>query len=230
MATQNPNSMLKAFLFLIFLSGLIVQSLFGQNPINIPNSSFDVASAATLPVQPNVPFWRGCVFEGMENESPPDHFSGLNERFNIRQIPFHGNAYLSMVTRENGTWEAVSEKLDQPLLKDQCYRMVIYLSHEPEMLSPHGSSNGEPRNFGNPVILRIWGANTFCRQENLLMQVPPVSHEEWRKYKLLFRAPEKITHLMLEVNYVGQYQYFGSMLLDHLTLAAVPCSDLPDSN
>ncbi|HRI59483.1 MAG TPA: hypothetical protein PK228_07160, partial [Saprospiraceae bacterium] len=80
----------------------------GQKTNMLSNPSFeDTPKTGEVPVG-----WYDC---GAAMETPPDVQPGS---FGVVSSPYDGNTYLGMVVRDNETWEAVGQQLQQLLLLD----------------------------------------------------------------------------------------------------------------
>jgi hypothetical protein len=64
--------------------------------------------------------WADC---GQMQESPPDvqPYGG----FNVTRPAKDGKTYIGFVTRDNKTWEGVSQRLSSPLQQGKCYRFSL---------------------------------------------------------------------------------------------------------
>ncbi len=168
--------------------------------------------------------WLNCGFPG---ESPPDlHPSGA---FGISRTPYAGISYLGMVVRARGPWEAVGQKLSQPLAAGQCYRLSLYACQS-ELLSSITLPGRQPALFDKPVALRLWGGGEACRREQLLAVSAPVHQKEWVRHELYFRPQQDWSYLLLEVYFtegLKAEQYNGHALIDALSnITPVACEGI----
>ncbi len=188
---------------------------------------------------------RGWVDCGFKDETPPDIQGADRTFFEVKQKPFDGNTYLGMVVRATNTWERVSQRLQVPLLRGQCYRFSIYLSRANEYISglkteklnriPDRSSLKEVRrtdrgqsefDFTNPAVLRIWGGNGYCNQKELLAESQAVINTNWLRYDFYFKPKFVHDYFELEVYYEIPVTapYNGNVLIDKASdIVPVPC-------
>ncbi|MFM9951825.1 MAG: hypothetical protein ACKV1O_28095 [Saprospiraceae bacterium] len=212
---------MRTFLPVLILCA-VIQSGFGQEKvIEFINPSFeDVAKIASPPIN-----WYDCGFPGT---SPPDVLP--EPTFNAMQPAYDGKTYLGMVVRDNNTWEAVSQKLGQPLQVGQCYQLEVYLARSENYMSISRITENTT-NYTTPTIFRVFGAFNDCKGRQFLAQTPAISHTKWKPYVLRFEpASEAFDHLIFEVYFdeSQSFPYNGNIMVDHLSnLTPVDCGTLP---
>jgi len=202
---------------LIFLALLlaIASSLSAQDRISLLNPSFeDVPRAGSAPQD-----WLNC---GPADETPPDihpndlppyNFFGVNLR------PDDGWTYLGMVTRQNGTREAVTQKLTAPLQANAGYLFSLWLARSEYYASGTRQDPYQTVDFSTGAVLRIWGGNAPCAADELLALTTRVENTEWMEYAFTLRPSQPWTYLTFEAFYQGDIPYNGHVLADN-------CSDL----
>ena len=124
-----------------------------------------------------------------------------------------------MVVRDNNTWEAVSQKLSQPMKKDYVYQLEVYLARSDFYWSVSRVSEKET-NYAMPVRFRVFGGFSWREGEQFLAETPPVTHTEWKSYVLeLEPAEEAYDHIILEAYYDDRIAgpYCGNVLVDNLS-------------
>ncbi len=201
---------------LLFLFGLIwfAMPAMAQKFIELDNPSFE-----DTPVVSQVPVgWVDCGFPG---ESPPDVQPG---GFHVIKQADDGETYLGMVVRDNGTYEAVSQELNEPLLPGKLYELRLVLARAPTFISLSRTTMEEV-NYEEAVILRVWGGSDDCCEEGeILWETAEITHTAWREYFMDF-APEKgpYRYIKLEAFYKPDYStyYNGNLLLDNCSLVRI---------
>ncbi len=169
--------MLRLVLSLVFLIGCMI--VVEAQEVRFRNPSFEgVAGPNRTPRR-----WANCGFRG---ESPPDVHPDPARLFFVNLLPYEGRTYLGMVTRDNNTWESVSASLSGALRQGQCYRFSIALASSDSYRSMSRSTN-QPVNYDAPVRLKIWGGNSPCEQEELLVVTDPVSTGPWQEYSFVIQ-------------------------------------------
>ena len=108
--------------------------------------------------------------------------------------PKDGNSYLGMVVRDNNTWEAVGQGLTAPLEVGQAYQFTVYLARSPKYVSQSRATFKEA-NYNQPIVLQVWGGNTFCGREALLAASPPIVSDAWTQFSFQF-TPRLLIHTL----------------------------------
>ncbi|NOT36874.1 MAG: OmpA family protein [Saprospiraceae bacterium] len=160
--------------------------------------------------------WIDC---GWKNESAPDiqpSLSGHEPLFGVTKAPFDGRTYMGMVTRDNDSYERVSQRLSQPMRKGRCYSFSIYLCRSVEYLS---ASNQDPKKikpFTTPVVFRIYGGDAYCHQKELLAESVPVENVDWKLFTFELKPTFDMEYFELEAFYKTPVlmPYNGNLLID----------------
>ncbi len=186
--------------YILLAGAMLAFQLEASSQVHFRNPSFEgKPQDATVPVG-----WRAC-----EPGSTPDILPGV---WGVYQEPAHGASYVGLITREDGTWESIGQRLENPLEKGQCYR--FYLS-----LSTARTYAG----YGQPIKLRIWGGTDTCTKQQLLWESPLISHRHWARYTVEFSTLFTLRHIVLEAfHQEGSFSYKGNVLIDQLS-AIVKC-------
>ena len=88
---------------------LLVQPNSSAQTINFVNPSFEgIPQDATMPTG-----WHSC-----KQGTTPDIMPGP---WGVNTEAFDGETYMGLITRENGTWESVEQRLSETLKKGECY-------------------------------------------------------------------------------------------------------------
>ncbi len=190
---------IKKISIIIFLFQFSPFSGFSQ--IQLTNSSFE-----GKPGPGNIPKgWHTC-----QAGSTPDLLPGA---WYVNKTAKDGDTYLGLISRKDGTYEAVGQLLPAPIKAKVCYSFSIYLSRS---LSYAG--------YDWPLSLRIWGGNKICSRDVLLAETPAIEHNDWRRYDLEFFSPTNLSYLTIEGYFApGLYfHYNGNILLDQAS-PIIPC-------
>lgn len=207
---------------LIFLLLFCFHALSAQDtPIALTNPSFEDVPQHSKPPKG----WFDC---GPATETPPDvHPTGM---FGVTAIPSNGNTYLGMVVRNDDTWESVSQRLKQTLVKGQCYKMEIDLMRS-SMYVSHNRKTGKKENYTNPIKLRIWGGATACEKRELLTETSLVDNTDWKTYLLKFTpARGNYKYLIFEAFYKTPIliPYNGNILMDNCSAIVTCPEEIPE--
>jgi outer membrane protein OmpA-like peptidoglycan-associated protein len=214
--------MRKRILLLLPLALLFCLTAKAQDAIYFTNPSFEDIPRNSIPPTG----WIDC---GWKTESPPDvHPSGS---FNVYRESAHGLTYLGLVTRDNETYERVSQKLSSPLQAGKCYEFNMLLARSKFYLS-QSQLTGQDAQFTTPTVLRVYGGYGLCDRAQLLDETDPVVHTDWRQYSFKLEPKGNYAYIVFEVYYETPvlFPYNGNMLLDHASsIKSIPCDqDVPD--
>ena len=200
---------IKLLILLLILAG----KSFGQ-PIALWNASFeeDVRSFGYMDRG-----WYNC---GSAQETPPDIQPGTHK---IDLPAADGRHYVSMVVRDDNSREIIGQALTKPLQKDSFYILTLSVARSIQMMSATKSSK-EIVSFATPVGLKVWGGDSPCDKKQLLAEIPPVIHTEWKAMELDLQPEMEITHIFLEACHKtpNLFPYNGNLLIDNLSLSQMP--------
>lgn len=213
------KEMIFSKLFSLGFLGFLCLPLFAQKTISLKNPSFE-GKPAMGDTPPN---WRDCGFPG---ETPPDvQPCGA---FEVSATASNGDTYLGMVTRDNDTWEKVGAKLSSKMEAGIVYEFKIQLSQSGTYQSA-SRLTGEPTNFITPVVLRIFGGNSYCEKEQLLGVSPVIDHTNWATYRFTLSPQQEFSHILLEAYYrdARGVAYCGNILVDNAS-ELIPLGRLED--
>ncbi|MEN0003671.1 MAG: hypothetical protein AAF798_05995 [Bacteroidota bacterium] len=209
------KTILPTFLFFLACCGL-----WAQNPdVILTNNSFeDTPGTGIVPKG-----WFNCGFEA---ETPPDlHPTAV---YDIGMSAHHGNTFVGMVIRDNGTWEGLGQELLTPLIENQCYTLSFYAARS-ETMESLSRMTDELVNYNVPAVVQIWGGHDECEQRELLGESFPIESTEWEQYEFVLFPSDTFRFITIEAYYQREYPeaYNGNVLIDHFSdLKAVPCDSI----
>lgn len=237
---------MKNLSFLSFIMWLLVVSNgHAQNEIiQLNNPSFeDDPHAGTMDNYGRrtiIKDWQDCGQFYFTEETPPDIHP--NDFWDVNIGPSHGYSYIGMVVRKQESWESVSQRLNTPIKKNQCYQATLDLSRSDNYWSAtketvQGTnvftleeSTARKVNFTKPAVLRIWGGSGFCNDKQLLWESSAIDHSDWRTYDVFFESSQNHNYITLEAYFKTPVltPYNGHILLDNISdIVRVPCDDEP---
>lgn len=203
--------------------------------ITLSNPSFEDTPRAGTNKFIGIKGWVDCGTREF-NESPPDiHTENPNDPiFGVTKAAKDGKTYLGMVTRENESWESVSQKLSAPLETGKCYTFSIDLARSETYFSmmqdvTYASDDTQPIQTtppSKPAVLRIWGGINYCPRNQLLAESKPVTNTDWETYTFEFTPNINTKAISLEAFYKTPVldPYFGHILLDNASeIKQIPC-------
>lgn len=180
-------------LFFVLLKCLIAVAASGQ--IYLDNHSFEgTPKDATTPVG-----WHACA-----EFTTPDILPGP---WGVFEEPSDGHTFLGLITREDGSYESIGQRLSKPLQKGGCYEFSIDLARSITYA-----------NYNQPLKLRIWGGRQRCELDQLILETDRVEHNEWKTYPIQFYAEQEINYIIIEAyDRPGSRNHTGNILLDRIT-------------
>ncbi|MEP7266237.1 MAG: hypothetical protein ABI844_01330 [Saprospiraceae bacterium] len=144
--------------------------------------------------------WLQC-----EDGTTPDILPGP---WGVYLKPADGNTFMGLITRKDGSWESVGQRLSQTLGAGNCYFFKL-------MLARAITYNG----FNKPTVLRVWGGSDRCEKRQKLFESGPIVHTDWKPYTIRFKPKKDIDFIIIEAFYNKKlsYTYNGNLLIDDLT-------------
>lgn len=215
----------KVFTCWIILFPMI--NISGQDTIRLMNGSFeDVPKRGDINYWAGIKNWTDCApLNDFSGESPPDiHPNNFWEN----NLPASdGKTYLGMVTRDNDTYESVSQRLSAPLVPGKCYAITIHLARAERYMS-RSRLHEQETNYTTPVVLRIWGGSTLCQEMEILAESQPVTNNSWQIFSFKLKPRQTISYLTLSAFYKTPVfpPYCGNLLVDGAShIVKISCKD-----
>jgi len=176
-------------IFLIYIS----YSLSGQ--IIIDNGSFEGPPAdATMPAG-----W----FAG-EKGTTPDILPGY---WGVYNEPEDGETYVGLITRQDGTFESISQRLPNKLEKGSCYTLSFNLAYSDNYTGYNG-----------PIHLRVWVASKKNRRQQMIFKSPKISSVEWKEFSFEFTPNDDMYYIILEAHISDErISHKGNILIDNIS-------------
>ena len=195
---------------------LFSTALTSQDVIIFNNGLEDTPRKGTTLTR-SVDGWLDCGARKFPKESPPDiHPDNFWE---VNLAPAQGKSYVGLVVRENETYESISQGLDIPLRKGQCYTFSIYIARSEDYWSHarliDGSTTNKDVNFTKPAIFRLWGGKVYCGQSQMLAESSAIKSSKWQKYEFEIKPATDINYITYEAFYDYSWlPYNGHILID----------------
>jgi len=170
---------------------LLTESIKAQSYLTNPSLE-DRPSDATMP---------NGWFAASEGTTP-DILPGY---WGVYLEPEDGESYVGLITRSNGTYESISQRLESPLKQDNCYSMKVSLAHGENYTG-----------YNTPVQLRIWLSTKKNKREQLIYTSPALSDEEWKTLGLEFVPKKEMKYMIFEAHNPHDKNVEGNILLDKI--------------
>jgi len=180
----------------IYISIILIlfsHSLCGQ--IIIDNGSFEGTPAdATMPAG-----W----FAG-EKGTTPDILPGYWGVYNESE---DGETFVGLITRQDGSFESISQRLPDKLEKGTCYSLSFFLSFSDNYTG-----------YNAPIHLRVWVASKKNKRQQLVFKSPKISSTDWEKFTLEFSPEEDMYYIILEAHISDKKKsHKGNILIDNMS-------------
>jgi len=182
---------MKKILFFIMILG-IISNISAQ--VHLNNNSFEgPPQDATVPMG-----WHACA-----PGSTPDILPG---EWGVYTESSSGDTYMGLITRADGSWESVGQRLSEPLTTGECFNFSMDLAHSKTYAG-----------YNKPVKLRIWGGVENCGMNQLLGETEFIKHTDWKRYHFKFVTDAEINYIILEAYYMDgiYFHYNGNILIDN---------------
>ena len=216
--------------FISFIFSIIsIPDVTSQDTIYLTNPSFEdkprKGGQFVIPIKG----WYDCGLNLFPDESPPDIHPTPDYAWDVDKKAKDGSTYLGLVTRYSATYESLSQPLKQIPEPGKCYVLSVYLSVYEIYNSPtrrstqiRNSNNRIPghtsstENFANPVELRIWAGDEFCKKEQFIGRSGAIGNHDWRYYKFEFSPEKPFSYITIEAYFIpGTTEaYNGHILVD----------------
>lgn len=159
------------------------------------NPSFeDEPSDATVPMG-----WHAC-----ETGTTPDIGPGP---WGIDLEAEEGETYVGLITRSDGSFEAIGQRFPVVLEKDLCYEFEL-----------SAAACDTYSGFNERIKFRVWAGTKKTKRSQLLYESEIVDNIEWEKHKVKFTAEKALKYLIIEayIDYEDGPRK-GHVLIDNIT-------------
>ena len=172
--------------------------------------------------------WFDCGAVLFPTASPPDIHQGSTNFWDNELSSAHGKTYITLVVREDDTYETISQKVMGTIKAGKCYNFSISLAKSKTYLSHTAVNQHQKQNFIVPAVLRVWGGNSNCDIGELLAESEPVNNTDWETYEFFIEPSSNYTYITLEAYFKTPtfFGYNGNICLDNAShFVMVSCDD-----
>ncbi|MDF1694900.1 MAG: OmpA family protein [Saprospiraceae bacterium] len=176
----------------------------------------------------NIKHWFDCGVFNFRQETAPDIHP--SDYWSNTKQPSDGQTYLGMVTRDNDSWESVSQDLETPLKAGQCYSFSVELSKSERYISGSRLNESDKPNYNytTPTVFRLWGGYSHCGTVELLAESTPVNNSAWKTYTFKLSPKANYRYITFEAFYKVPvvFPYNGHILIDNCSdIIQIDCDD-----
>ena len=148
--------------------------------------------------------WHAC-----QSGTTPDILPGP---WGVATEAYDGDSFVGLITRPNGTWEAIGQRFSSRLKDKTCYTFNIIAAHSDTYTGYNESGR-----------MRVWLGRTKCDFAELVLDIPSLMHTEWENYPIKFLAKDGYEYIIIECYHPeGQTQSKGNILIDYVS-SLQPC-------
>ena len=223
MSVSNFHSnIISKLLFLCCLS-LSTFSIKAQEVVRLTNPSFEdsprkgVYDPLTGFRSSAIKGWFDCGSVLFPDASPPDIHQGSTDFWDNELGTAHGKTYITLVVREDDTYETISQKVMGTLKQGKCYTFSIDLAKSKIYMSHTKGNQLYKTNFSQPAVMRLWGGNSHCDQGELLAESEPVSNVDWKNVSFLIEPNGNYSYITVEAFFKTPilFGYNGNVCMDN---------------
>ncbi len=164
-------------------------------------------------------YLNNASFEGMPMDaSVPVGWFPCNERTTPDILPgpwgvileaSEGETFVGLITREDGSFETIGQRLKEPVLANECYTFSLDIGH---------SNTYAGSRYAGPLKLRIYIGPTRGSKAQLIYESDFIEEEEWTKVAVKFNPKNTAYFIRLEAFYEeGPFSYRGNILIDNIS-------------
>lgn len=183
------DGFIKLGCFLVFI--LSVNYTYSQSKLSNPSFE-DEKADATMPSG-----WWSC-----QKGTTPDI---LPDSWGVYNLPKDGQTYVGIITREDGSYEAIGQRLDAALKKGQCYEMTLYIAH-----------SGVYAGYDTPIRLSIYLGQKKCERDQLVFRTERIKKEPWQLQEISFTPDKDMYYITLMADDDGK-NINGNILIDNIS-------------
>lgn len=168
--------------------------------ITLNNPSFeDEPADATVPMG-----WFPCA-----PNTTPDILPGF---WGVYSEASDGETFVGLITRFDGSYESIGQRLSEKLEKGNCYSFNIDLAQSKTYAG-----------YNEPLKVRIWISSRKCKKDQLVFESEFITHPNWKTYEINFTSESKAKFILIEAYYTdGKINRMGNVIMDNIT-PLIPC-------
>ena len=161
--------------------------------------------------------WQDCAKLFFEGNSPPGlHFSNYYD-YGFSHQAAEGKKYISLIAREDKTWELLGQKLNYVLRKDSCYKFSVDLRNENKFKAPTRSKKKEVKFYDKELVLTVSLATNLCYPDQVIYKSEKVTNSEWETYEIQFTPNKDFNFIIFEANYADGKAGNGNIMMDNIS-------------
>lgn len=185
--------MRRSLWLILGIIGLMAQ--LGSSQVFLDNASFeDEPADATVPHG-----WFPC-----ESGTTPDILPGF---WGVYEEASDGETYVGLITRTDGSFESIGQRLSSPLEEETCYKFSLDLA-----------KSDNYSGYNNSLKLRVWITNKKCKKQQLIFESDFIENEDWETFMVEFKAESKAKYIIIEAHYSEKAEnHKGNIMIDNIS-------------
>ncbi len=162
--------------------------------IVLNNGSFeDTPADATMPSG----WWY------VDSGTTPDILPGY---WGVYSDASEGDTFIGLITRENGTFESIGQRLSKTLVAGTCYQFTIDLAHSTGYVG-----------YNEPIKVRIYVGSNRKSKDQLIYESDVIDNVEWETLNVEFNLEKNYRYFIIEVHSPKGPNIGGNVLIDNIT-------------
>ncbi len=182
---------------LIPLITLLFAPFLSPGQIYLNNASFEGE-----PMDASVPIgWFPC-----NDRTTPDILPGP---WGVFLEASEGETFVGLITREDGSFETIGQRLKEPLRAGECYLFTLDVGH---------SNTYAGNRYAGPLKLRVYIGPVKASKAQLIYESDFIEEEEWTTVAIKFNPQNDAHFIRMEAFYSeGPFSYRGNILIDNIS-------------
>ena len=182
--------------FPLALAVVSITTLLPAQTIRLDNASFEgTPQDAVVPAG-----WFECT-----PGTTPDILPGP---WGVYTEPSDGDTFVGLITRPDGSFESIGQRLRQPLRADQFYCLEMDVARS-------DTYSG----YAKPVKLRVYASLRQCGTDQLLIETEFIQNLDWETLAIQFTATANFNYIRIEAHYRdGDFSHAGNLLIDNISV------------
>lgn len=182
------------YIKLISISIFLIVSGVAAGQVVITNPSLE-----DKPADATMPSGWFAASEG----TTPDILPGY---WGVYQEPEDGDTYVGLITRRDGSYESISQRLEGKLEKGSCYSLSLSLSYSENYAG-----------YNHPLKLKIWISNKKNKRQQAIFESPLIDKEEWQHFMIDFYPEKNMKYIIIEAINPDNVDREGNILIDAIS-------------
>jgi len=154
-------------------------------------------SLEDTPSDAMIPFgWLMCA-----DGTTPDILPGF---WGVYNTPSDGSTFMGLITRPDGSFESVGQRLTPAMVSNECYKISLDLAHSNTYAA-----------YNKPIQIRIWLGSKKCKKDQLIYESDIIKNGDWKRQHIDFTPDGNYKYIIFEA-YTKSITK-GNILIDNIS-------------